>query len=261
MPGHYDRCLGPSLFAPWAGVMSDAVAGYAPSDVLELAAGSGVLTAELVRRVPAARLVATDLNADMVSFGSSRVGAAEWTTADAQALPLPSDAFDVVACQFGWMFFPDRPAAVREAARVLRPGGHLVFCVWDDVAASPFPAALVAALHDLFGSQAPRFVEQVPHGYHDAGLIRSDVVAGGLECEQIRRHVVRGTAASADDLAVGFCLGTPLRFGLERLGPLDELTRAVGERMTHHLGPGRVTGDLAGLVVVAHRPDGVAPAG
>jgi ubiquinone/menaquinone biosynthesis C-methylase UbiE len=88
---------------------------------LELAAGTGVLTGELVATLPAAEVMATDVNPAMVSLGSQRVPAARWEPADAMRLPYPDAQFDLVMCQSGVMSFPDRPAAFAEARRVLRP--------------------------------------------------------------------------------------------------------------------------------------------
>jgi SAM-dependent methyltransferase len=254
MPEVYDRCLGPALFTPPARHLAATAAGLAPSAVLELAAGTGILTAELVRALPTADVTATDLNPGMVSWGARTVPAATWLVADAQTLEFADGSFDLVACQFGVMFFPDKPAAFAEVARVLRPGGNLLFDVWDTVDATTVTTALTGALADVLPDQTPDFVTRIPHGYHDPGRIRADVEAGGLVVDALERVVLRGTGASAGAVAEGFCRGTPLRFALEQRGDLDTLTAAVAERMTTRVGTGPVEGDLAAIVVSAHRP-------
>jgi SAM-dependent methyltransferase len=254
MPELYDRCLGPALFAPCAQRLARVVAEHAPQSVLEIAAGSGILTAELVRRMPAAQITATDLNPDMVSWGAQRVSGPTWLAADAQSLQFPDGSFDLIVCQLGVMFFPDKAGAFAEAARVLRPGGVFVFSVWDTVDTSPFPAALVSGLADVFPDDPPDFVVRIPHGYHDPDRIRLDIAAGGLVLDGIERFVLRGIAPSARRLAEGFCYGTPLRFALRERGDLEQHTEAVAERMTVRLGAGPVEGDLAGFVVSARRP-------
>jgi SAM-dependent methyltransferase len=253
MPETYDRRLGPALFAPFAVHLGAMAAALSPHRVLELAAGTGIATAELVRVLPEAVITATDLNPAMVSWAAEHVAGATWLPADAQHLDLPDSAYDLVVCQFGVMFFPDKPAAFAEAARVLEPTGTMVFTVWDAVAASPFPAAMVASLAAVLPEDPPSFIVRVPHGYADPAQIARDVEAGGLQPVSIERVVLRGQASSAQSLAEGFCLGTPLRFALEQRGPLDELTRSLADEMTARLGDGPIEGDLAAFVVTARR--------
>jgi SAM-dependent methyltransferase len=253
MPAVYDRCLGPVLFAPFAPVLAAAVADLAPRRVLELAAGTGIATGELVRALPRAAITATDLNEAMVTLAAERVPGAGWASADAQRLEFRDASFDVVTSQFGVMFFPDKVAAFAETARVLEPGGSTIFLVWDVVARSPFPAALVDSVRTVLPDDSPTFVVRVPHGYADRVQIEADVVAGGLQLQSIEPVVVTGRAPSAHALAEGFCLGTPLRFELQKHGPLEELTTAIADEMTARLGHGPVTGELAALLITAQR--------
>jgi SAM-dependent methyltransferase len=251
MPEIYDRYLGPVIFAPWARLVAAEVATLAPRRVLELAAGTGILTAALVSALPDAAITATDLNPAMVAFGSSRVDGASWRAADAEHLELPDDCFDAVACQFGVMFFPDRPAAFAEARRVLAPDGQIVFTTWDRVETSTFIAVLAESLPTVLGDDVPTFLTRVPHGYHDIEQIQADLAAGGLMAVRIRRHVPTETATSVADVARGFCYGTPLRFELERRGALDELAEVIGAEVSARLGTGPVVGELAGFLVTA----------
>lgn len=255
MPAVYDRALGPALFAPFAAYLAESVVTLAPRRVLELAAGTGIATAELVAALPGAEVVATDLNPAMVACGAANVPGATWRPADAMALDDEADgSFDAVVCQFGVMFFPDKPAAFAEAARVLAPGGTLLAAVWDVVEDSPFPAALVSAITAALPVDPPDFVARIPHGYHDPDRIEADLRAGGLEPVSVERVVLRGTAPSAAVLADGFCRGTPLRFALQERGDLAALTAAVSAEMTVRLGEGPVEGDLAAIVVTARKP-------
>jgi SAM-dependent methyltransferase len=255
MPEVYDRALGPVLFRPFAAHLASMAATMSAKRVLELAAGTGIATAELVRALPDAEITATDLNAAMVSWAAARVDGATWLQADAQRLDFPDASFDVVVCQFGVMFFPDKPGAFAEAARVLAPGGTMLFTVWDAVETSPFPAALVASLAEVLPEDPPSFVVRIPHGYGDPERIASDVEAGGLRVESIDRVTLSGTATSARSVAEGFCLGTPLRFALQERGSLEDLTPAIADQMTARLGGGVVHGDLVAFVVTARKPD------
>ncbi len=128
IPEIYDRFLVPLIFEPYAVDLAGRVAALAPNDVLETAAGTGVLTRALSQQLPAsAHIVATDLNQPMLDQAARRqqAGTVEWKQADALALPFADRSFDVVACQFGVMFFPDKVKGYKEARRVLRPDGSL----------------------------------------------------------------------------------------------------------------------------------------
>ncbi|WP_029432140.1 class I SAM-dependent methyltransferase [Blastococcus sp. URHD0036] len=255
MPAVYDDCLGPVLFEPFAHELATRAAALRPARVLEVAAGTGVVTRQLRAALPEAAIVATDLNAGMAAEGARRVPDVEWRTADAADLGVPDASVDLVVCSFGAMFFPDRPAAYAEAARALAPGGRLLFTVWDVVDRSTFTAAVVAALAEVLPEQTPQFIERVPHGYADPAVVTTDVVAGGLAVERFDTVVLPAEAPSARSLAEGFCLGTPLRFALELHGPLDELTDAVAARLTERLGEGPLSGELGAHVVTARAAD------
>src|SRR5262249_44422806 len=134
IPAEYDRGLGPIIFADYADDMARRVAALHPAIVLETAAGTGILTRALRDLVPSAFLTATDLNTPMLETARAKLAPSEqvvFRTADATELPFDADRFDVVVCQFGLMFFPDKARAYREAHRVLSPGGRYLFSVWD----------------------------------------------------------------------------------------------------------------------------------
>ncbi|SEO47298.1 class I SAM-dependent methyltransferase [Trujillonella endophytica] len=254
MPAVYDRHLGAALFEPFARELAGRAAALRPARVLEVAAGTGIGTRRLRAALPDAAILATDLNPAMVAAGAERVPDVEWRAADALDLGVPDGSVDLVACSFGVMFVPDKPGAFAEVARVLAPGGTLLFTAWDDVARSTFPAALVTALAEVLPEQTPQFIERVPHGYADPATIAVDVAAGSLAVQDLTTLTLTGEAPSARSLAEGFCLGTPLRFALELHGPLGELTDAIADRMTALLGEGPVRGDLTAHVVTASRP-------
>ena len=141
VPALYDRYLGPMIFAPYADDLAARVAGLQGGSLLEIAAGTGVLTRALVATLPpSVAIVATDLNQPMLDHASARLVSDRltWRQADAQALPFADGMFDLVVCQFGAMFFPDRPRAFAEAYRVLRPGGRFLFNVWDRIEENEF---------------------------------------------------------------------------------------------------------------------------
>src|ERR1700687_3921523 len=133
MPEFYDRFLVPVMFEPFARDLAGRVQGLTSGHVLEIAAGTGVVTRALARDLPAEIVItATDLNAAMLDRAKSHAGMerVRWQEADALALPFGDRLFDCVVCQFGVMFFPDKQAGFREALRVLQPGGRFLFSVW-----------------------------------------------------------------------------------------------------------------------------------
>ena len=251
MPEAYDRCLGPAVFRPFAADLARRVAAGSPGRILELAAGTGVLTRELVDAARGAEVTATDLNEAMVEYGRQQVPGATWRQADALALPFDDGGFDAVACQFGVMFFPDRPAGFAEARRVLRPGGSLFFNVWDTVDRHDFAAALMAGVARAFPDDPPTFLISIPHGYADVAAIAADLAAGGLACRSVETVTLEGRAASAADVAAGFCTGTPLRAEIEARGDLPGATAVIAEEMERRLGPGEVTGRMTAHVIEA----------
>jgi SAM-dependent methyltransferase len=251
MPEAYERWLAPAVFHPFALDLAQRAARLTPRRVLEIAAGTGVLTRELVAAIPAAEVTATDLNAAMVEFGSRQVAGAAWQQADAQRLPFDDRRFDLVVCQFGVMFFPDKPAAFREARRVLTPHGRLLFSTWSTVDTHDFAAALVAGVERAFPDDPPTFMTAVPHGYSDLGQAAVDLAAGGLECVSTEPVTLDGQAGSATDVAAGFCTGTPLRMAIEERGDLMASTAVVSEEMRARLGDGPVTAKMTAYVVEA----------
>ncbi len=251
MPDAYDRLLAPAVFRPFAIDLAERAANLGPADVLEIAAGTGVLTSELVAAMPGADITATDLNAAMVEFGAHRVPGASWQQADALDLGFGADEFDLVTCQFGVMFCPDKPAAFREMGRVQRSEGSLLFNTWATIDTHGFAAALLAGVQRAFPDDPPAFMVAVPHGYPDLDQITADLAAGGLACFSAETVTLEGHAASAADIAIGFCTGTPLRMAIESRGDLAATTAVVSAEMTKLLGPGPVTARMTAYVIEA----------
>ncbi|CDY78142.1 ubiquinone/menaquinone biosynthesis methyltransferase [Caballeronia glathei] len=255
IPELYDTCLVPLIFEPYAVDLASRVVSKGPKKVLEVAAGTGVLTRALSTALPdSTALVATDLNQPMLDRART-VGACrhvEWRQADAMQLPFADGQFDVVVCQFGVMFFPDKPGAFAEARRVLSPGGTFIFNVWDRIEENAFALVVTDALARLYPATPPRFLARTPHGYHDRETIGRDLRLGGFLAEPAFETVASHSRAdSARIPSVAYCQGTPLRNELEALGPA-ELARATDvctAAMAGKFGPGRVDGKIQAHVV------------
>lgn len=261
IPQLYDTLMVPLIFAPYADDMAARVAALAPRAVLETAAGSGVVTRALAPRLVAdARYVVTDLNPPMLEHAAIRQGddaRIEWRPADALQLPFEDAAFDVVCCQFGAMFFPDRAAGYAEARRVLRPGGHFVFSVWDRIEENRFADDVTQALATVFPDDPPRFLVRTPHGYHDAAQIRDDLRRAGFADADIdlQTHAHTSRAVSARAAAAAYCQGTPLRGEIEARDA-TRMPLAI-ERATDAIARGTGDGPAAGKIqahlIVARR--------
>lgn len=232
IPALYDRYLGPLLFEPYATDMAHRAAALKPQHILEIAAGTGIVSAALLAALPEAHLTVTDLNAAMLGVAMERLGATdtnvEFRTADAQSLPFPDASFDLVACQFGVMFFPDRIGAYREARRVLKPGGCYLFNSWDRLENNPVSQAVATAVANLFPNDPPLFLERTPFGYHDRSRIEDELRDAGFS--DIRAWTVEAhSRRPAREAALGLCLGSPLRSEIEARDParLDEAVEAA----------------------------------
>lgn len=259
IPELYDTLMVPMIFDAYAAEMAQRVAACSPGAVLETAAGSGAVTRALAPRLSAGtRYVATDLNQPMLDFAALRQGAdrrIEWRQADALDLPFDDASFDVVCCQFGVMFFPDRIAGYAEARRVLRPGGRFVFSVWDRIEENAFAAEVTDAVAEVFPHDPPRFLARTPHGYHDITLIRDELSRAGFTdievetCEKVSR------ASSARDVATAYCRGTPLRNEIEArdLSLLQFATDRAAEAVAKRHGEGPVAGKIQAHVISAAR--------
>ncbi|MER7579612.1 class I SAM-dependent methyltransferase [Kitasatospora sp. NPDC097691] len=251
MPTAYEQYLVPVLFRPFAEDLAARAVALHPRRILELAAGTGVLTSELLAAAPSAEVTATDLNEAMVAFGADRAPGAVWRQADAQRLPFPDGAdggFDLVVCQFGVMFFPDRVAAFTEVRRVLAPGGRFLFTTWGPLGTHAFDAAVQAGLERAFPTDPPRFLRTVPHGYADPAVVAADLAAAGFTVEEERELTLEGRAASAADVALGFLTGTPVRAAVEDRGDAASVRATVVAEVTARLGPGPVTAPMTAYV-------------
>jgi SAM-dependent methyltransferase len=178
-----------------------------------------------------------------------------WRQADALALPFEDQSFDAVACQFGAMFFPDKVLGYKEARRVLKPGGHFIFNVWDQISENEFADVVTEALAAVFPQDPPRFMARIPHGYHDVAMIREELAMAGFASISIETRGDISKAPSPRDPAIAYCQGTPLRNEIEARGPpgLEAATQACAEALALRFGNGPVAGRIRAHVIAAVR--------
>jgi SAM-dependent methyltransferase len=259
VPKLYEEYLVPLIFEPYATDLVHRLSARSLARVLEIAAGTGVVTRKLASALPkSVSIVATDLNQSMLDL-ASEVGTerpVEWRQADAMQLPFEDSSFDAVVCQFGVMFFPEKPKAFSEARRVLEAGGVFIFNVWDRIEENEFAYTVTKALESLFPLDPPRFMARTPHGYHDLAVIEQDLKRGGFVASpEIVTVAARSRAASPRVPAIAFCQGTPLRSEIEahdksRLGEATDIAAAA---IAERFGPGPVDGKIQAHVVAVER--------
>lgn len=257
IPQLYNQLMVPMLFDAYAADLATQLAARHPTTVLETAAGSGALTRALAARLPdTARITATDLNQPMLDVAASlspddpRI---TWMQCDATNLPHSHATFDAVICQFGVMFFPDKPKAFAEAARVLGKGGTFLFNVWDRIAANDFVATITDVLADRFPDNPPVFMARVPHGVFDTKLLTTQLETAGFATVHVQAVDHMSTAATPMDAAMAYCQGTPLRNEILARDPdgLGPTTQAVAAALETRFGAGPITGNIRAFVLTA----------
>jgi SAM-dependent methyltransferase len=256
IPALYDRYLGPLIFTPYAIDLAQRCSDLDVDQVLETAAGTGVVTRELDRLLPpTTTVVATDLKEAMLAHAATRTDSTRvaWRQADAQALSFGSASFDAVVCQFGAMFFPDKIAAYREALRVLRPGGRFIFNVWDRIETNDFAQVTSAAVAASFPDDPPDFLARVPHGYYDTRRIVAELGTAGFSDVAVETIERPSLADSPNHPAIGFCQGTPLRGEIEARDRrrLDEVTETATAAISARFGNRNVAGRTRAHVITA----------
>ena len=184
----YERYAVPYILGPWAPGLVELAALQRGERVLDLACGTGVVARLAAPKVgPTGRVTGLDLNAGMLAVARSlpRPSGASitWIEGSVVAMGLPDASFDVILCQQGFQFFPDKPAALREMHRVLAPGARVLLSVWKT--AGPYNLAVGEALERHVGAEIAakyRASRVVPDGEE----LRRLLVEAGFRAVEIR---------------------------------------------------------------------------
>jgi ubiquinone/menaquinone biosynthesis C-methylase UbiE len=232
-PALYDRYMG-FLFEPYAKLVAERCAVLQPDRILETAAGTGIVTRAVHRAAPQAHIVATDINPAMLEFAANALHSnrVSFQRADAQNLPFAEGSFDLVLCQFGVMFFPDKIRANDEARRVLCPNGHYLLVTFDRLELNPIPKAAQDAVSALFPDNPFDYMERGPFSYADPARIKHDLLTAGftdVNVETIRLL----SRVNPHDAAQAFVFASPFRSEIERRDPsaLDRAAEAVAHAL------------------------------
>jgi len=260
IPEMYDRHLGALLFEPHAADIAKRVATRRPRKVLEIAAGTGIVSRQLLKALPIeTSLTVTDLNAPMLEYARNKSASpgrnVEWRQADAQELPFPDESFDTVVCQFGVMFFPDKRRGLLEFNRVLEKGGVLIFSVWDSFDSNPVQSIAHSTIGTFFQADPPDFYE-VPCGMGNKVEVGGLVEDAGFKEIAIETVSLTGSSDSARSAAQGLVKGNPVINAIRDRGTtdVDEIVLALARALEERFGAGPLHVPLRAHVVSAIKP-------
>ena len=254
VPANYERYMVPLLFQPYADLLADRAATWQPRRILETACGTGVVTAALRKALPDAEIVATDLNQAMLDVAATReLPNVTFRQADALELPFEEASFDLVVCQFGVMFYPDKVQGAAEARRVLRDGGHYLFAVWDRIDRNALSRLANESLCTAYPDDPPQFMTRGPYSYFDLEQVERDLQAGGFTDISVETVERQSRSPSAEDAARGLVYGSPMGLELAEYGEgaLDRVFADLSRSARQFEGPDGFAAPMAAHIVTA----------
>ncbi len=180
----YERFFGPTISDPWTHVLLEYAAPQPGEHVLDVACGTGSVARHVAPLVDThGKIVALDVNPDMLAVARALPAPAgatiAWQQANAISLDLADGAFDLVLCQQGLQFFPDRTASVREIRRVLTKGGRVAISVWQALRRHPVYETLLTATARHLGTTLATV--DVPFSLWDAEELRALLSDAGFQ--------------------------------------------------------------------------------
>jgi ubiquinone/menaquinone biosynthesis C-methylase UbiE len=188
-PEMYEQWLVGPLFRPWAEMTLDEVQLSSGHRVLDIACGTGIVARVAKERMGAAgHVVGVDISSDMLAVARAVAPSIDWREGNASALPLHrGEQFDIVVCQQGLQFFPDKPAAAAEMRRALARGGRLAVSTWRSDEEIPLFRELRRVAERHLGAVADQ-----RYGFGDAAALQSvlqDAGFGEVQVRTVRRSI------------------------------------------------------------------------
>jgi ubiquinone/menaquinone biosynthesis C-methylase UbiE len=226
------------IMDPWVRCLVDVATLQPGEHILDIACGTGFVARLAAQAVGVkGRVVGIDLNPSMIEAAraaSEREAATttDWRIGDVAALPFENGGFDVVLCQQGLQFFPDRVQALREMRRVLRLGGRLAFTVWSAIADTPYQAALADALARHVSPEAGSMA-RAPCALHDAAQLHRLVASAGFRDVRVRPTIATTKLPLPEEFVPGHLAALPMAPAIARL--THERRAALIEDMTQAL--------------------------
>lgn len=257
IPELYDRGLGPVIFEDFSADMAQRVKALGPKLMVETAAGTGILTRALRDALPGrTKIIATDLNPPMLEVGRRKFARGEPVVlqpADAVNLPFDDECCDLLVCQFGLMFFPDKEQSYRTAYRVLEDGGHYLVSVWDSHAHNTFGAAIHRVVARFFPDDPPQFYA-VPFSCSAIDPIKEGLMAAGFGSVEVGVKRIEKVVADPELFARGAVFGNPLLDQIRaRGGNPDAVAQAVLAELSAEFGTEPMVLQLQEIVFTARK--------
>jgi ubiquinone/menaquinone biosynthesis C-methylase UbiE len=248
---YYESRFVPGIFAEWASLVAGMADARPGQEILDVACGTGILARTVADRLAGdGHVVGADLNPNMLTVARGARPELDWRQADVARLPFPDASFDRVLCQMALMFFPDRPAALSEMARVTRPGGIVAVCVPAALDEQPAYQPFVEAAVRIAGDES-RSLLGAYWACGDLTQLTGLIRAAGLTPLETRTYLGTAAFASADELTATEVKGSPLG-GRITDQMYERIVAAAREVLRPFTGPdGAVAAPLRGHVVTA----------
>jgi ubiquinone/menaquinone biosynthesis C-methylase UbiE len=257
IPHHYEECLGPMFFEPYAIEVAKRINPSSVRVALELACGTGRVTRHLRNVIPSnAKLIASDISPDMLAVAKEKLQSSniDWRIIDAQDLPFDDSSIDVVVCCFGYMLVPDKPKAFAEAYRVLRPGGMLLFATWDKLEHN--------AASYVYRTVAKKYLEEpipeiykLPFSMNEDADIKKDLQQAGFSKIIIERVDKISASPSAKEAANGLAQGGSIYNEIMKRNPawIEEIKETVEKQLAEKFGASPMNAPMRALITQASK--------
>ena len=238
---NYDDLLGPFIFEPFAINLVENIESNKQQNVLEIACGTGRVTRPLLKILPVGTsLTATDLNPGMIAVAKQKVpyNIITWDTADMLDLKYHDESFDLIVCQFGVMFAPDKKKAFAGMYRVLKRGGRLIFNTWASIVNNKPFLLTNLVVNSFFGKEPVTIFKEGPFCMDDEKAVLQLLEKSGFKHSTAKIVTLPGTIDSAEDAARGFITGLPTLNIIEEKIPhlLPAIIHTLQKEFTSKLG-------------------------